>query len=969
MFRPRVFTLMFLALAVGLGPPASVYAQKTLTPIEQVGSAGSNVATDSTFAACDSVAGCFDNNGDKCSDRPGEICGLAIVPEGRCTRGTGPCIWPQGAGSCTDDGSNPHAPLVPCLPDNPADRSATSGLFASSLCPGSGQCDMAGNDPSCECQGSDPTASDWEGIVCSLNPNQTRQLYCSDGEKNSNGDLVGHLPPPAVSIGGPGLALCTNISLLTTEAGASFSNCGYASNFPGIVDTPLYASPETPATVFTPQRKPGTGLSLPTSAIQAPRISSVMEIDDVGSGDFAAFGIRRVKFLSDGYYPGASYGSGQTNDSGLDNSINTFYCDPPAGWATHQPIRGTCTDAVTACVADAQCPTSHTCDPATMKFCNTFGVDLEGLVFTRDITTTELSAAGTLGICPPDCGTMSDFHVFETEAQLQVGTPIDTADSRAGVQMAFDNLEGPRAGRGDFLGVTSTTSITWLTADPRCYFGGDPYILEGCNPCTDDPNSSLGCCAPIGIGTTTGDARCSPVSAPAGDAQCATKVGRCALDRRPCDPLIGGSSECGSGNACNFCGGIYDGSLGTYVDCPSCADPVNGNPQALPPGYDSHGFSELDLVAHHRISIFNTELSAVRNPLFFLWTNTAATAEFFDSTCDADGAGNDRCQLGESDGGDTGIGTGGSFTTAQKPTFDPSGPNFGYNVSWGPEDQGTIISVQPVNDVGPGPDGIPACIGDNTSLGYKSPCDQRLGNALDPGSTGTDDVPVLADFSVAQDGSDMRPATIAQFKVSDPFASAPVINFVGAIGERDLDILGLTDNLDIGVKYNLTWCPIVGSAPDCTLQEFCAERGGDLDGDGICNDDDSDVDGDAVLDTADNCVLVANPAASYPGTRTTTGGQLDDDADGYGNLCDGKFTLGPIVTALDTIQYKGAINKPILASNCGSPATKPCDQFDLDGVSPVITALDTIRFKAMLNKPVGPKCAACPLACVGDACP
>jgi hypothetical protein len=131
----------------------------------------------------------------------------------------------------------------------------------------------------------------------------------------------------------------------------------------------------------------------------------------------------------------------------------------------------------------------------------------------------------------------------------------------------------------------------------------------------------------------------------------------------------------------------------------------------------------------------------------------------------------------------------------------------------------------------------------------------------------------------------------------------------------------------------------------------------------------SDNDGDGTPDDLDNCVLVANPPASYPADRTTSGGQLDDDYDGYGNPCDANFTGAPIVTALDTIQYKAALNKPVGASNCGSPATKPCDQFDLDGASPVITALDTIRFKQLLNAPVGPKCPTCPLACVGDACP
>jgi hypothetical protein len=168
----------------------------------------------------------------------------------------------------------------------------------------------------------------------------------------------------------------------------------------------------------------------------------------------------------------------------------------------------------------------------------------------------------------------------------------------------------------------------------------------------------------------------------------------------------------------------------------------------------------------------------------------------------------------------------------------------------------------------------------------------------------------------------------------------------------------------------------------------CAALGGDVDGDGVCGNSDNcptiangplednqaDGDADTVGDACDNCVTVLNPPATYPANRTTTGGQLDDDADGHGNLCDGKFTPGPVVSALDTIQYKAAINKPVDGSNCGSPPTLPCDQFDLDGTSPVVTALDTIAFKQLLNLPVGPKCAACgvdfgALPCVGDACP
>jgi hypothetical protein len=138
---------------------------------------------------------------------------------------------------------------------------------------------------------------------------------------------------------------------------------------------------------------------------------------------------------------------------------------------------------------------------------------------------------------------------------------------------------------------------------------------------------------------------------------------------------------------------------------------------------------------------------------------------------------------------------------------------------------------------------------------------------------------------------------------------------------------------------------------------------------GPSQDNQADQDADDVGDVCDNCVLAYNPRATYPAYRTTTGGQLDNDAEGYGNVCDCEFTLVAICTSLDTIQYKAAINKPVWASNCGSPPIRPCDKFDLDGKDPVISALDTIRFKQLLHGPIGPKCAACPLECVGDACP
>jgi hypothetical protein len=209
----------------------------------------------------------------------------------------------------------------------------------------------------------------------------------------------------------------------------------------------------------------------------------------------------------------------------------------------------------------------------------------------------------------------------------------------------------------------------------------------------------------------------------------------------------------------------------------------------------------------------------------------------------------------------------------------------------------------------------------------------------------------------------------------------------GTLGPQRIGelIVSATAGGDVRVAGNMYVSADLQGLPVPTAVPLLATTGlVDSDGDGVEDGSDNcptianagqlNSDGDLLGDACDNCTAVANPAATYPGYRTTTGGQLDDDADGYGNLCDASFTSNPVVTALDTIQYKTAINKAVTASTCGSSGTDACDRFDLDGESPVITALDTIAYKAMLNLPVGPKCAACGvdfvnLPCVGDACP
>jgi len=153
---------------------------------------------------------------------------------------------------------------------------------------------------------------------------------------------------------------------------------------------------------------------------------------------------------------------------------------------------------------------------------------------------------------------------------------------------------------------------------------------------------------------------------------------------------------------------------------------------------------------------------------------------------------------------------------------------------------------------------------------------------------------------------------------------------------------------------------------------------GDFDGDALADDadncprvgnaDQADRDGDAVGDACDNCVLVANPRVerSYLTHRpwiALSGGQRDDDRDGYGNTCDAKFpgVGGSLVASSDLTQLRASSGKGVYALTCGTSGTVPCAVFDLDESGDVIDSADLTRFRALSGKVPGPKCATCPL--------
>jgi hypothetical protein len=130
----------------------------------------------------------------------------------------------------------------------------------------------------------------------------------------------------------------------------------------------------------------------------------------------------------------------------------------------------------------------------------------------------------------------------------------------------------------------------------------------------------------------------------------------------------------------------------------------------------------------------------------------------------------------------------------------------------------------------------------------------------------------------------------------------------------------------------------------------------------------ADSDGDGVGDDQDNCLFAANPPIAPLAFQTTTGGQLDDDADGFGNACDADFDQnGGSIASTDFARLKAAFGHPRASASC--PGEAPCDVYDLDGAGPAIDGADLAVFKALFGAKSGPRCPSCPRECAGDACP
>jgi hypothetical protein len=232
----------------------------------------------------------------------------------------------------------------------------------------------------------------------------------------------------------------------------------------------------------------------------------------------------------------------------------------------------------------------------------------------------------------------------------------------------------------------------------------------------------------------------------------------------------------------------------------------------------------------------------------------------------------------------------------------------------------------------------------------------------------------------------------------------PTTNTAAAFTLRDLKVFA-DRSADVLVKVNTTQCPLTNTGPACEgpVAGPCDALGGDVDGDGVCGNTDNcptvanpgQEDGgngipngtlpgnetvpfDGVGNACDNCINVNNPivpggAAAYVAANpwaTLTGGQRDDDHDGYGNTCDGDFGNNNSTTIADTNQYKASLGETKQLDTCGTAQNRPCAIFDINAANATensnlgANVADTNRYKLLLGNVPGPRCPTCPQACL-----
>src|SRR5258706_2065286 len=338
-----------------------------------------------------------------------------------------------------------------------------------------------------------------------------------------------------------------------------------------------------------------------------------------------------------------------------------------ADWAFEsQPVTGTFAahsvllscDVPVNWTADAKIdPTPGAPNSGDEGYCSQLGHDSLALAGSRDLTPAERAAHPT---CPPSCAKDFDLTTVELEA-IEAAAALDP---HAGQQLALQSGEGRFAGASDVISATQLTYVQILNApDARCRLGGWGN-------------------APGFIG------RCSD-----GDLACV-----------PGDPANGDSLCAGQGGQCRACNGPID---------PGNADLTNGQPNALglPPGYDTHGLPDLDLVSGQRVGVIAGSVpgAVTRIPLFLVGTSGYAAAEFRDLP--GTRVTSDLADLGEVDSSGppfgVGIGTGGTFANGGTLPIGESCCAGAGNIALAPAQFGSPPTpFHATFDAGPGPDGI-----------------------------------------------------------------------------------------------------------------------------------------------------------------------------------------------------------------------------------------------------------------------